>query len=213
VLGILFQLAENRIVATEVPNSIPDFDHNLVLPPHLGDPVNLRQLSPYQCSSVELCKRFGTTPERRDILGKFLNFRERLSQEGVTTGFQWLDGSFLEDVEKRDGRAPRDLDLVTVFWGYDIPFQMTLADRFPEFANPTLSKTNYSLDHYPMDAGYRPDVTVEMTRYWILLFSHNRLKLWKGMLKIDLNTPIEDATARQELARLSNEHARTTRIP
>ena len=181
-------------------NPIPTFDHNLVLPPHLGDPTDLRQLSPYPCTTVDLCQRFGTTPERREILGKFLDFRARLNSEGVTTGYQWLDGSFLEDVETREGRAPRDLDVVTVFWGYDLSFQINLGKQFPEFASPVLSKTTFRLDHYPLDAGFSPEMTLEQTRYWILLFSHNRLAVWKGMLKINLNTPVEDAAARQELA-------------
>ena len=184
-----------------MPNPIPHFDHNLVLPPHLGDPVNSGQLSPYPCTTLDLCERLGTTVERRAILGKFLDFRERLSGEGLTNGFQWLDGSFLEDVETRDSRPPRDLDLVTVYWGYNEAFQTGLASRFPEFASPRLSKTAYSLDHYPFDAGADPPVTLEQTRYWILLFSHNRQGVWKGMLRIELDTPAEDAAARLELAK------------
>jgi hypothetical protein len=183
-----------------MPNPIPVFDHNLVLPPHLGDPVNPGQLSPYHCTTVDLCQRLGTTPQRRAILGKFLDFRDRLRAEGLTTGFQWLDGSFLEDVETRDSRPPKDLDVVTVYWGYDRTFQANLLARFPEVANPAMSKANFLLDHYPFDAGYSPEFTLDQTRYWILLFSHNRLGVWKGMLKIELNTPAEDAAARQELA-------------
>lgn len=184
-----------------MPNPIPVFDHNLVLPPHLGDPVNPGQLSPYPCTTLDLCQRLGTTVERRAILGKFLDFRERLRGAGLTTGFQWLDGSFLEDIEAKESRPPKDLDVVTVYWGYDLPFQVTLLANFPEVANPALSKANYSLDHYPFDAGFSPTFTLEQTRYWILLFSHNRLGVWKGILRIELNTPAEDASAKQELTK------------
>ncbi len=179
---------------------IPQFDHNLVLPPHLGDPTSRAQLSPYPCTTLDLCQRFGSSPERREILGKFLDFRERLTTEGVTKGYQWLDGSFLEDVETRENRAPRDLDVVTVFWGYDLSFLAQLHARFPEFASPRRSKATYHLDHYPLDAGFNLQMTLEQTRYWVLLFSHNRQAVWKGMLKIDLNTAVEDAAARLELA-------------
>jgi hypothetical protein len=182
-------------------NPIPAFDHNLVLPPHLGDPVDRGQLSPYPCTMLDLCQRLGTTPERRAILGRFLDFRERLRGEGLTNGFQWLDGSFLEDIETRERRPPKDIDVVTVYWGYDLPFQLRMLANFPEVANPALSKANFSVDHYPFDAGFDPTVTLEWTRYWILLFSHNRLGVWKGMLKIELNTPVEDAAARQEIAK------------
>ncbi len=180
---------------------IPSFDHNLVLPPHLGDPTQLSELSPYPCTTLELCQQLGTSPERRRILGRFLDFRERLTSAGLTTGFQWLDGSFLEDIEARQGRSPKDLDVVTVYWGYDIPFQHQLVTSFPEFAEPTLAKANFSLDHYPFDASYRPEATVELARYWISLFSHNRLAVWKGMLRVELVTAADDSAARAELAK------------
>lgn len=186
-----------------MPNPIPAFDHNLVLPPHLGDPVSPGQLSPYPCTTLDLCQRLGTTAKRRAILGKFLDFRDRLSAEGLRNGFQWLDGSFLEDVETRESRSPEDLDLVTVYWGYDLTFQAGLGTRFREFASPVLSKAAYCLDHYNFDAGFHPTVTLEQTRYWVLLFSHNRQGVWKGMLRIELNTPDEDAAARQELAKVT----------
>ena len=184
-----------------MPNPIPVFDHNLVLPPHLGDPVNHGQLSPYPCTTLDLCQRLGTTPERRAILVKFLDFRDRMRGEGLTNGFQWLDGSFLEDVETRENRPPKDLDVVTVYWGYDRAFQTNLVARFREFASPRLSKAAYGLDHYNFDASHNPPVTLEQTRYWILLFSHNRQGVWKGMLRIEINTAAEDAAARLELAR------------
>ena len=96
-----------------MPNPIPTFDHNLVLPPHLGDPTQPAHLSPCPCTILDLCERLGTTPERRVILKRFLDFRERLRTEGLTNGFQWLDGSFLEDIAVRESRPPRDLDVVT----------------------------------------------------------------------------------------------------
>ena len=86
--------------------------------------------------------------------------------------------------------------MVTVYWGYDMAFQSALLASFPEFANPSLAKGAYSIDHYPFDAGFAPERTVEFSRYWALLFSHNRLGVWKGMLKIDLDTPADDIAAR-----------------
>jgi hypothetical protein len=182
---------------------VPTFDHNLVLPPHLGDPTNSSELSPYPCTTLELCLQLGTSPERRTILRQFLDFRERLTNEGLTIGFQWLDGSFLEDIEAREGRPPRDLDVVTIYWGYDIPFQLQLVAKLPEFADPRLAKANFSLDHYPFDASFSPENTVEWTRYWISLFSHNRLAVWKGMLRVELGTAADDSAARAELAKVT----------
>lgn len=174
---------------------IPDFDHNLVIPPHLGSPTLQSDLSPYKCTTLELCQKFSTSPKRIQILKGFLSFREQLNNHGLVQGFQWLDGSFLEDVETRESRSPNDLDLVTIYWGYDIPFQENLFQNFVEFGDSQLSKQNYLLDHYPFDAGYTPIATVEQSSYWIQLFSHNRDAVWKGMLQIGLNTPTDDADA------------------
>ena len=188
-----------------MPNPIPDFDLNLVLPPHLGNPTVHGQLSPYPCTTVDLCQRFGTTPERRAILGGFLDFRKRLQEEGLTTGFQWLDGSFLEDVERREGRSPRDLDVVTIYWGYDDAFLNRIGANFPEFADPDLAHAAFLVHHFAYDGNLtrkgRPcvEAIIDMTRYWALLFSHNRNRVWKGMLKVELDTPDLDRAARLEL--------------
>ena len=101
-------------------------------------------------------------------------------------------GSFLEDVETRENRPPEDLDLLTIYWGYDTEFQERFDREFPEFSNHNLSKMRFRLDHYPVDIGFSPDSTVEIIRYWIQLFSHNRDAIWKGMVRVDLNTPEED---------------------
>ncbi|HEX9784266.1 MAG TPA: hypothetical protein VGA56_16255 [Opitutaceae bacterium] len=42
---------------------------------------------------------------------------------------------------------------------------------------------------------HHPILTVEWTRSWTGLFSHRRDGIWKGMLRIDLNTPAEDTKA------------------
>lgn len=180
-------------------NPIPNFDHNLVIPPHLGNPTLPSDVSPYKCTSLELCEKFATSPQRIDILKGFISFRQKLTSLGLTNGFQWLDGSFLEDVESREQRPPNDLDLVTIFWGYDLAFQIKLITSFPEFADSQLSKQNYLLDHYPFNASKSPLVTVNYSGYWMQLFSHNRDGVWKGMLQVELNTPNEDISALQYL--------------
>lgn len=180
-------------------NPIPDFDHNGVIPPHRGDPREPTDLSPYSCTSRDLCERFATSPERVKILTGFLEFRERLESLGLHTGYQWLDGSFLEDIEARESRPPGDLDLVTVYWEMDAATQAAIQTGLPEFYNPRVSKANFHLDHYPFPIDFRPEVTVEITRYWTQLFHHNRDGVWKGMLKIDLSTPVEDSDARRIL--------------
>ena len=175
--------------------AIPSFNHNNVIPPHLGNPTNKAHLSPYSCTILELCNRFSTSKERISILKGLLLFRQKMHANGVIYGFQWLDGSFLENIEVSESRPPNDLDIVTFFGGLLPADQASIRSTFPEFANPVLAKASYSLDHYPVDYSYNPGVTVEMTRYWIQLFTHNRNGIWKGILRLPLNTPIDDQHA------------------
>lgn len=183
-----------------MPNPIPSFDHNGVVPPHRGDPRIAADLSPYPCTTRDLCERFATSAERVAILNGFLDFRARLESLGFRNGYQWLDGSFLEDVESRRKRPPNDLDAVTVYWGMDAATQSAIQTGFREFFDPRAAKATFRLDHYPFQIDYDPEVTVEYTRYWMQLFNHNRDGVWKGMLKIDLGTPVEDGEARAILA-------------
>lgn len=148
---------------------------------------------------LEVCQRFATSPERILILRGFIAFRYELHALGIVDGFQWLDGSFLEDIEAQENRAPRDIDIVTFFWGHDWASQTGIMAKFPEFASPKLAKANFLVDHYPVDASQSPEVTVSVTRYWTQLFSHSRVGVWKGMVQVQLNTQEQDLNARNYL--------------
>jgi hypothetical protein len=174
---------------------IPEFDHNHVIPPHIGDPRKSVDLSPYPCDTLEFCKKFATSHQRVEILRGLLEFRRRIHELGLMNGFQWLDGSFTENIEAREKRPPNDLDLVTFFRGLTDEIGEKLQQELPEFIDPKLAKKRLKLDHYPVDYGYNPEVTVEATRYWLQLFSHNRLAVWKGILRLELNTPEVDQQA------------------
>lgn len=179
----------------------PNFDHNNVIPPHTGDPTSPQDVSPYKCDSLELCKRFATSPQRNKLLLGLLDFRQQLAEFGILEGFQWLDGSFLENIEVSQNRSPNDIDVVTFFIdnGLDVD---TVFKEFPEFIYAEKSKSTYGLDHYPVDFGHKPELTVESSRYWIQLFSHNRLGIWKGMIRLELNTPTIDLEALNYLKQL-----------
>jgi hypothetical protein len=92
---------------------IPPFDSiKNVLPPHLGNPTQRSHLSPYPCTVTELCNRFATSPKRKRILNGFIELRAILFSLGIQ-GFQWLSGSFLENIEVLERRDPGDIDVVT----------------------------------------------------------------------------------------------------
>lgn len=78
---------------------IPPFNHNNVLPPYYGvNPGNLDEQSPYKCTIMEFCQRFAISNKRKKILRGFIQFRLKCNAMGITERFQWIDGSFIEDI-------------------------------------------------------------------------------------------------------------------
>ncbi len=180
---------------------IPAFDGILnVLPPHLGDPSNPADLSPFPCTVAELCDRYATSPKRKSILEGFLNFRQELFKIGLS-GFQWLDGSFLEDIESQEGRDPGDIDVVSFTdSAMDLPaLKIHIASLNPLLLQRAHVKATYFVDHFLMPLGSRPVLIVDQSRYWYGLFSHRRDGLWKGMLVVKLTDPADDLVARSIL--------------
>ena len=166
---------------------IPPFDHNDVLPPYLGDnPAIGGALSPYRTDIVEFCKRFATSRERIEILKGFVQFRLDCIRFGVRYGFQWIDGSFIEDIEKSGKRSPNDIDVVSFIFNLTRSQKQIIANQFKAFVNPPLCKQSYRVDHYLVEADSNPVTTIGMVKYWNQLFGHNRKGVWKGMVEIPL---------------------------
>ncbi len=92
---------------------IPAFNHSHVLPPFEGDRLSSARSSPYPVTASALVQRMAGNRERCAILAGLFRYRAALRVLGFTRGFQWLDGSFVEDVEAREDRPPNDIDVVT----------------------------------------------------------------------------------------------------
>ena len=76
---------------------IPDWDSSGVIPANIyGKPA-----SPYGVSLSDMVARFGGTESRQRLLTGLLDFRAELHNAGLVRGFQWIDGSFMENVEER----------------------------------------------------------------------------------------------------------------
>lgn len=175
---------------------IPPFDPiTNVLPPHSGDPRDPAQMSPYYCTVEELCDRFATSTARKRILQRFLDFRSELFALGIK-GFQWLDGSLVENIEMLEAREPADIDVITFVGDPADPVALnrTMATT-PNLLNRTYVKSQYFVDHFWVPLGSTPALIVDQTRYWCALFSHRRNGLWKGMLVVDLINPMDDQAA------------------
>lgn len=75
---------------------IPAWNMSGIIPPvRPGQPGHSPDRSPYIASPATVVDRFAITADRRKILGGLLAYRAALRGLGLTTGFQWIDGSFL----------------------------------------------------------------------------------------------------------------------
>ena len=181
---------------------IPAFNSHRVLPPFLGDPTHPGGRSPYPSSMEELVARFATSPERKDILRGLLDYRQALLHELPLTGaIQWLDGSFVEDIESAEARAPGDIDVLTIA---AFPPSSTLSAAQRELLDPKRTKPRFRCDAYPLDVANVKTLSQLLGRitYWFGLFSHRRDGHWKGLVAVPLDEA-EDLRARARLDALS----------
>lgn len=116
---------------------------------------------------------------------------------GLNEGFHLLDGSFLENIELKEARPPRDLDLVTFVWGISAASLKALGGTM--LFNHDEVKRLYKLDHYWVTDA-KPELLIELTMYWTGLFGHSRDSVWKGMLGVELASDQTDKDARDWLA-------------
>lgn len=181
------------------PVPIPAWNAQGVISPVNPLDPTAAERSPYPVSLINFVNKFSTSSERRKVLQGFLRYRIELHNVGLTQGFQWLDGSFLEQVEVLESRAPNDMDVVTF---YRLPagqsqqgLQSLAPHVFP--INRTAQqqlKANFHVDAYLVHLGMAPERLVAQSTYWYSLWSHRRNQVWKGYVQIDL-APTEDAAA------------------
>lgn len=176
---------------------IPAFTIDGILPPYVG-PAGpggaAEDLSPYVVTAIEIATTLGHTNERRAILRGWLQHRTALRALGFDRGFQWLDGSF---VEQKD---PRDLDVVTFLYrppGIHSGGELAqlLRANLNVFGRPQV-KAAYKLDFFPIDLDGSAEALVSLSRYFLGLFSHRRGDdVWKGMLQVRLEDVADDTAA------------------
>jgi hypothetical protein len=186
---------------------IPGWNSSAVLPPvRPGQPGHSPDRSPYLASITEVCQRFATTPERIIILRGLLDYRDELGRAGITTGFQWLDGSFMEHKEILLNEPPKDVDVVTYFTlPTGITDELAFITQNPDLFYPDRSKLRFHVDAYAMVIGNSLEVSdVGQISYWYSMWSHRRNGLWKGFVQVDISAN-EDETAKVLLAQIERE--------
>lgn len=176
---------------------IPYFDiHGLVPPIRPGEAGHSEDRSPYPTDMLAFCQRFGTSADRRRILSGLLKLREELRGIGVTDGYQWLDGSFLEDVERLRGRPPGDIDVVTFAVLGDAAAQRRTIQAGPHLFDTEACRLRFRVDHYVMYADRLLDEPyARWVAYWYSMWAHQRgSQRWKGFASVSLAS--NDAEAR-----------------
>ena len=129
---------------------IPDWNLAEVLPPvRPGAAGHSPDRSPYIAALSQMVQRFATSPERIRILRGLLAYRTELKARGISSGFQWLDGSFMEHKESLLGEAPKDVDVVTFFPLPAAKNEAAFASEIADLFDPDTTKAKYLVDAYP----------------------------------------------------------------
>lgn len=177
---------------------IPELNQSGVLPPFIPEqsPTDRAGMAPYHSSISEFILRYAKSKIRIDILKGLLSYRKKLREIGITEGFQWVDGSFVENVETNLGRPPNDIDIVTFAFRpteTDVNWSKLVTENSDLFF-PEQSKKKYICDAYFVDLSTHPVHVVNNTKYWFGLFSHQReTYLWKGMIEIPIMSDDDEA--------------------
>lgn len=163
--------------------AIPPHGLNGVLPPFVGADAASAKHSPYRAPLSEFVDRFATSARRVAILQGFFDLRRELKSLGVTTGVQWLDGSFTEQIP----REPNDLDVITFFdppAAWSAPAVAAGVSTRRDVFDATEARKKYLCDAYYVGTDR---LTPRLLLYWYGLFGHRRGSLeWKGLIEVAL---------------------------
>lgn len=174
---------------------IPDWNAEGVLPPINDQNPTGFDRAPYEVTLPQVVDRFATSVERCDIFEGYLAHRAELHKMGIQSGFQWLDGSFTEDIEMLEHRSPGDIDVVAFFPVDDALINSLGNDEINLLGGDRdMLKRDYKIDFYVQSLADPAESLVAMTTYWYSMWSHRRTGQWKGFLKVDLS-PSQDADA------------------
>lgn len=179
---------------------IPSFGSGDVLPPFVGQSAVGYPRSPYEATIETFVDHFCTSAARANVLRGLLDYRQALRDAGFAVGFQWLDGSFVENCELVRGRAPDDIDVVSFLEGPSGGLDTCIARYGMTLLNSDWTKATYRCDSYIVDLDGEPSSVALLSAYWIGVFSHQRDTFrWKGLVQVRFDE--SDSTARDLLER------------
>lgn len=172
---------------------VPAFDARGLMPPFIGNDAVTKDRAPYEASMLEVVATLGTSEHRRDLIRGLLDYRGLLDGLGYSGGLQFVDGSFTENVEGREGRSPNDIDVFSYLVRparYQQDHNLWATSGFVEWSNEiadrSLNKARFHLDTYAIAVDQHGPLSLILeTTYWYSLFAHKKLTHdWKGFLRI-----------------------------
>jgi hypothetical protein len=177
--------------------ALPPFDMRGLLPPFNGIDPTAEDRSPYFCSMTELCSAFGTTDHRKGLLRNLISYRALIASDEYIEGIQFINGSFVENVEVIEGRHPNDIDVFSILvppvkYQNDHTVWLSTGSAFwqNEIVDNAKNKVRFSVDCYALMLNFG-DIGgfLRHSLYWYSLFSHRRSNHeWKGFAAVPLNT-------------------------
>lgn len=165
-------------------------DMGIIPPLDESDPTSYVR-SPYEMDILRFVSMFALSPARIKILKGFLMFRMELSNAGIVHGFQWVDGSFTENIELIEKRSPNDVDVVTFFQFCEGDNDAIVMSRNPSLFDHDHVKTSYLVDSYFEGLDAPGSYLVQRTVYWYSMWAHKRDFSWKGFIQIPLNPQLD----------------------
>jgi len=172
---------------------IPQWNQQGGLPPIDDNRPADPERSPYHVTVEQVVARFATSLERCAVLDGFLRHRSELHRIGLVDGFQWLDGSFMENIELLENRAPNDMDVVSFVYLDDEAVEQMDEDDLRVVVDNDWVKKNFKVDAYAVSLLDHPESLVQQSAYWYSMWSHRRTKQWKGFLKVALDPTSDEA--------------------
>ena len=171
---------------------IPAFTIDGVLPPFvgpLGPGGSPQDMTPYVVSAVEIVATLATTAYRQTILRNWLTHRAALRSIGFDKGFQWLDGSFVEQ------KVPQDIDIVTFTNrptnALDLRSLSNLVHANIGLFDHILVKKSFLMDAFFVDLNGSPENLVNLVKVlaWAILSSAGVTAYGRECCRSVLRTP------------------------
>ena len=173
----------------EFGTCLPEWNSSGFIPP-IHPSVNGFDLnrSPYSVRISDFVEEYATSNIRIDILNGLLDYRKALRDANIAQGFQWIDGSFSENIELIEGRSPRDIDVLTYIRLSEGDTDDKLFSRAPIIFDKKQVKKLWKVDGYLHPLGDEVDYnSIKMISYWYSMWSHRRNNDWKGFVQISLD--------------------------